>query len=279
MVQELFLIICFSLSTRNINGRSFSVDYTKYQDDSFISYTGKNISSFIYIGNETPTDFLDISRFPNAIKVAEPSFKYNCHSFAWRYRGNLNNINNYTNCIINNEGQFLQDPDYLGTFCYYTVIYGSVFPSSFPFISPLLTGDIIVYENTDYGGAMNMDGNSHSAYVIAPSTSFSGTLVRSKWCEHGVYEHYALECPYYQEQTILPGNDIVPETTFSVYRLMHYYGYTSVNSYVHNKHSICCTTISENEPHRFGDSNGHLVCLDCLYDTGIILYEEEDPSL
>ncbi|MCR5308917.1 MAG: hypothetical protein K6E21_02260 [Bacilli bacterium] len=277
MVTELISVLFISLSSQTDRGLILRLD-SDYESYNFVSDTGRDINCKRYIGNDTPVDYPSASNYLSATKVGNPSFNYNCHSFAWRYKGNLNNIDSTTNCVIDDETQFLGNPEYSGTFCYYEHIYDEIYPSSFPFYFPILQGDIIVYIKNDIIGDFIEEGNAHSAYVITPSTSFASIVVRSKWGKYGTYEHNALDCPYYNPQ-IIYGNTIYPERQISVFRLMHYYGYSYINPYLHNKHSICCTTVSENEAHRFGDSNGHLICLDCLYDTGIILYNTEDPSL
>lgn len=108
--------------------------------------------------------------YPNAVRIKEPSGKYNGHSYAWHSQeeGNL--------YWINDPSAYYMDGSY------YQVEYPAV-------------GDIVCY--FDITGE-----NIHSGIVVdkTSETMFDvdSIVVESKWGIYGVYRHKVDECPYMQ---------------------------------------------------------------------------------
>ena len=143
--------------------------------------------------------------FPYAIKLREPTIKYNCHSYAW-----------YDQTIHNSI--WLPYPGSFKTDCFYPQATWQV-------------GDILVYvENGE---------DIHSAVIESTDGTLSGTIVVSKWGAWGLYRHQANYSPYNSTNitayrlcinhslTTIPYNILVHQTICSSCSYEHLDSHTS----------------------------------------------------
>lgn len=111
--------------------------------------------------------------YPNATRLANPTRKYNCHSYAW-YSQSTSNIR-----WMNNPSKYMTD----GSYSEVTKINTSV-------------GDKIVYFTSIDG---TNTGINHSAIIVSYTDyprSKRTFVVKSKWGQLGLYQHSWADGPY-----------------------------------------------------------------------------------
>ena len=100
--------------------------------------------------------------YPNAIKLGEPTWNYNCHTYAW--------------WKPNTTGQYwIEDPS-----PYWKD--GSYIPIS---VNNYYVGDKVVYPS------------DHSAIVAVKNSNYTISTLKSKWGAFGLYQHKLVDCPYW----------------------------------------------------------------------------------
>lgn len=121
------------------------------------------------------TDMLDSDRttlhnwvatvYPNAARLGQATYNYNCHSYAWY---NQSTSNQY----------WMPVPSYYWQDGSYTQISAS---------------------NKQNGDKLYMNGiyGDHSGVINGPNSNIGLTYIRSKWGYLGLYSHKVVDCPYY----------------------------------------------------------------------------------
>jgi hypothetical protein len=107
--------------------------------------------------------------YPSATRIAEPTRKYNCHSYAWHSQSTSN-------------GHWMVDPRKYWTDGSYTLKATSAYTNTMPAAGKIPGYKVVYYHPTD--------GYHHSAVV------YSSTLLTSKWGQGGLYRHKPAESPY-----------------------------------------------------------------------------------
>ena len=117
------------------------------------------------------SDFARI--FPNAVRLDEPTFDYNCHSFAWY---NSTTSNTY----------WMDDPSkYWTDGSYYSYTPGS----------SIAANTRVLFKRTSNSGVQHW----HSVLVRTSQSTVSNyayVVAESKWAHYGLYEHYLLDHPF-----------------------------------------------------------------------------------
>ena len=158
----MLLALCFS---------AVAETYTTVYTPNGTAVTGAVLSEL------TPADIRDInsmqqSRFPYALKIREPSRRYNCHSYAWYSQSPDNTIWIGFEEIYQDEyKKYWEDGSYVAI----TTVTGDI--NAIPYAAPV--GSKVFYNN----------GN-HSAIKVGTHTFVS------KWGPWGLYEHIPDDCPY-----------------------------------------------------------------------------------
>ena len=152
--------------------------------------------------------------FTSDIRIAVPTTKYNCHSYAW-YSQNIN-TNTYW---VQDPSKFYTDGSYI------EVSYSQVQPR-----------DRIVYLDS-------VGNNIHSGIVkgttgLSPNgvCGYSNTVwVQSKWGQCGLYEHRGDQCPY----TMSTYGGTAVSVKFYRYNISHTHNY-SYNTLDSKYHYVSC---------------------------------------
>lgn len=199
--------------------------------------------------------------FTSDIRIAVPTTKYNCHSYAW-YSQNIN-TNTYW---VQDPSKFYTDGSYI------EVSYSQVQPR-----------DRIVYLDS-------VGKNIHSGIVkgttgLSPNgvCGYSNTVwVQSKWGQCGLYEHRGDQCPY----TMSTYGGTAVSVKFYRYNISHThnYSYNTLDSKYHYVSCDCGDLIIEHTfgqqqifPMDLGNNNPNYIpryeCIYCGYtsSTGGIL--------
>ncbi len=180
---------------------------------------GSDVSAFEFFNELSPEEIINCAQevsdnYPNVIKLADASRKYNCHSYAWHNRYYTQNkywINDPT--IYHEDGSFYE--------------------------GVCAIGNIVAY--IDANGK-----NIHSGVITAISNgpSYSDIenadllTVKSKWGDYGLYSHNGNDCPYVRLGS--GGIDGVsnPAVELRYYKHMHYDA-TYVD-YDYDYHKVYC---------------------------------------
>lgn len=107
--------------------------------------------------------------YPNAVKLSNPTRKYNCHSYAWYSQSTANIM------WMDNPSKYMTDGSY-----------NSVSKSK------ATAGDRIVYYSSSNG---SYTGINHSA-IISSKSILGKITVKSKWGQLGLYQHAWDDSPY-----------------------------------------------------------------------------------
>ena len=178
-----------------------------YQSITLTTISGNTISGLILTGADDSVNYPNCSTvYPNAHKISNGTYAYNCHSYAWYYRGTYNSA----------DKMWINDPSTYATSTHcYSLIDSGVQYSSISSVD-IHVGDIITYQALP-NDQMNLQYlNVHSAIVT--SVSNSTITVRSKWGFYPVYEHALNECPYYSGKL---DNGTTYYRSFNIYRPLH----------------------------------------------------------
>ena len=161
--------------------------------------------------------------FPNATLLANPTSKYNCHSYAWYLQNSDYNFD-----WMSNPGNYVSD------YTYYRVYAG------------IQIGDIICYINSnghkDHSGRITGIYSGTSNGICGDANLYQ---VTSKWGAAGLYSHRGDECPY----TYPYASGIHLCSTVQFFRLnsshTHYWQYISHNNYYHFCYCSCSCNLYE----------------------------------
>ena len=250
----------------NSETREDSPTYTPF---TIYTASNKTITGLLYDENldSLPPPTSTIYNHPSAVYVSPESYYYNCHSFAWYFDGNINNINSNTNLSFNNPSPFIADYPSCAS-----MILDKFVPSEhLDYASYIQTGDIILYYATEFDRYSSLSAITHSAVVTSTNTSLNYVNCISKWGNHAVYTHLALDCNYYHPALLQ-----YTETEISVYRPNHTYAFSNPTALRHKCTSYCCGRVKY-EPHHFVPyTNTTYICTDCNYISGNIFYSEDD---
>ena len=161
---------CSSLSETYLSFMS-QENRLSVQDTTHIVYTpkGSPVSVTKYSGELTAVQKAQInaqmaSAFPKATRVAEPTIKYNCHSYAWYQQSTSNPY------WMVNPNAYMTDGSYI------------VASGTKPRV-----GFRAFYYNGDHSAVV------HSIKVVSGAQTI---YYRSKWGSAGVYEHTVSHAPY-----------------------------------------------------------------------------------
>lgn len=201
------------------------------------SYDISNIDESWFVNSET---YYNICNNDYLTKLANPTDLYNCHSYAWYYKG----LVSYTNPIVNNY--WIDDPENFIVDRYIEIDLDDAQPN-----------DILTY----------WQGNNltHSAIVSSTTSDFYidgavfNLIVRSKWGTGWLAEHRASICDYYRS-----------DTTLKVYRSNSHVHiakrYINETAYCHYGTCIGCQAFFR-EAHSFYILNNKYYCWDCNYES------------
>ena len=225
-----------------------------------ISLPNKTLYAKKYTGSSTPSTHPLISNYPGASLLSGSSYRYNCHAYAWYYRGSVSGVATSDLLWFDSPTKFYSSPS-----CYQRVYTPQA-------------GDIAVY----WGCTCLQNRITHSAYItsVSAGTTHDKVQVKSKWGEYGTYSHKLSNCPYYQSSTDThPSNSTCNGGEIRYYRLSsHDYDYISISAL---KHKHCCTKcgyITSTQNHTFVSMGTYSVCSYCGYtvDTPVngMIHEE-----
>ena len=204
---------------------------------------GTQIEAFNYNCDMTPeqklllTDDAIVSQYNYEI-LDEPTFYYNCHSFAWYFRGYNLPQSSLQSCWIDNPIDYILDGSYVEEN-----------------LNQVSEGDIITYWNDDK--------LMHSGLVVKNSgivdvTSLETIYVYSKLGYGPLVEHFATNVEYYNVNTTIK---------FYKYSRTHIHVYHSCTSISGFKHTglcrICYKTITES--HTLYKEGVFYKCTSCNY--------------
>ncbi len=106
------------------------------------------------------------STYPNATRLRNPTNRYNCHSYAWYSQSSTNNV------WMDYPQAYMSDGSYSNATNWSARVNARIF----------------------YPGATIYD--SHSGIVTKASSTWSTSIVTSKWGEKSLMSHVATDCPY-----------------------------------------------------------------------------------
>ena len=210
-------------------------------------------------------------------KIANSSYYYNCHSFAWLYEGELSLVPSDSSELysLTDNGVDTLRSSFIYAYNCATSCIEYTSPSTISNTSSISIGDIVMYDNP-YDP--NQNKFWHSGVVISTSTNINNVLVRSKWSMYGVYEHSILNCPYYS-----PGgpNNLFngfPESKIRIYKINHNKTYDRSTATHHFYKTSCCGKTIKSV-HTFSLVNNKMVCSTCGYISNISPYSTEDVEI
>lgn len=153
---------------------------------------GRTLPYLRYTGNETPGSHTGLSQYPSATWVAGASNYYNCHAFAFTFRGSVSGY-------PSSYRLWLQDPGALwgDSACCYEAIIEQKDPTKIS-SSSVQVGDIVVWHYLDEQASMN-EGTLNGSYPhsgIISKKKNGKIYVKSKWGEYPVYEHELNDHPW-----------------------------------------------------------------------------------
>lgn len=140
------------------NGSAVNVEKWNNADDELTAEEKKSINS------------QTAKAYPNAIKLAEPTRKYNCHSYAWYSQSTANII------WMNNPSKYMTD----GSYKKVTNKNATV-------------GDRVVYYDSTNGSFTTI---THSAIITSKNSQGTSFMLKSKWGQAGLYSHSRDDSPY-----------------------------------------------------------------------------------
>lgn len=230
-----------------LGGNAFSIcTEPQYSNYNLVLPSGKVIKAKKYIGSSTPDEYDSIKNYPSVVKVGAESYRYNCHSYAWYYGGNISGVAQGNLAFIDWARPYFNSSPTCAI-----RIYGTPQP-----------GDIVLYRKCPCQDNIV----SHSAIITSTSSVESKRKVRSKWGYYGVYTHDIFDCPYYTRPHA-PGYNC--NGSLEYWRVTHdYRSYAYLN---HKSHARVChycgpkpATVS---PHTFIPTGSKYVCTLCGYST------------
>ncbi len=227
----------------NHNGTPF--DYYTAHDTKFTAYSiGGELSYNEYVSCLlVKTYFENISA--TTVMVADPTAKYNCHSFAWHSQSSNNNT--WINMGVTN---FFEDTVASVTS---ELPWNTNTPSG-----TVSVGDIIVYKFSN--GTLN-----HSAIVYYTDGTLNNTLLISKWGDGCVMIH-----------SVYSGHPYCDSASVKVFRPIssHVLSYSDLNN---KKHRLDCScgyyTITG---HISVVSGNAYVCTRCGHSVDIMVHDPEE---
>lgn len=172
---------------------------------------------------------------PNAVLLSNPSYLYNCHSYAWYLQNPQHNL------------LWIEDPSqYIVDYSYYEI----TSPSN------VQVGDVIYYLNY-YGEPIHSGRVSQLLGGTSNNVCGSANLfqVTSKFGNCGLYSHRGDECPYTSYNPSLSSGQIATSSHF--YRILP----NHVHSWNYMKHSnskhlsYCACSYSFLEDHNWLQNN------------------------
>ena len=233
------------------NSRSTSGWPLTYTSGTIYTTDGTAVPARIYPEmNSTESDALNdyiTKNFSNITKIGEPSYKYNCHAYAWYYQ----NYSTISAKISANENVYFNQ--------YPTLFMNDSHTTTVLSQNNIQVGDIVVYwaePELDENGEGDLEP-VHSAIVYSISSSGNITCI-SKWGYYGLYIHdidnvpdgyistTGVQCTYYrytqgQHSSLVYSN---PDATY---------------------HTVSCSKCSYSflETHTLNETN--TLCTKCLY--------------
>ncbi|MBO5109783.1 MAG: hypothetical protein J6D21_03605 [Clostridia bacterium] len=152
-------------------------------------------------------------RFPGIEFLADPTPRYNCHSYAWYMSSSTNSY------WIESIDAYIDDPTYMVT-------------------TTPAEGDIIVYFKPDnvpnHSGVIDEVLSGTSNGVCGDANLY---MVVSKWSGNALYRHRGDYCPFVREYT--------GASTYVKYYHMHVYTYTNIDIYTHTLNCRCMEPMEE----------------------------------
>lgn len=168
--------------------------------------SGRTIIASRYIGSAAPEEYIGESQFSSARKVANASWYYNCHSYAWYYGGSTAGIRESSMICIDDPKGF------------YTSRTPPTCARPLSRSTPR-AGDIAVYEACRCLPLQTYEIHSAIITNVAGSRDeYEKITVRSKWGRHGVYTHKLSDCPYYSASH---NCQFSGKTKIHYYRIVH----------------------------------------------------------
>lgn len=176
--QSPFYSVLVETQTTQAAQLANTADQNQIQPRAAYAYTPNGSAVPIYHWSETVDDaatansYFD-SVFPRANRIGNPTYNYNCHSYAW-YNASTSNY------------YWMDDPSkYWTDGSYYSYTPGS----------SIAANTRVLFKRTSNAGVQHW----HSVLVRTSQSTVSNyayVVAESKWAHYGLYEHYLLDHPF-----------------------------------------------------------------------------------
>ena len=218
------LLICVNVTYASMNSTTYNT--VTITTPAGIAYYAKYLTSV-----DDAVEEYNVNDYTNAIYVGYLTKKFNCHTFAWIFGGNLNNIS--TNPYWVDDPRALYESTNIGS-CYTkqqtSVDYYSINMNN------IQVGDIVVFEYLAFNNNQTQNEANpiaHSAVISCLGTGSNSNEIRiiSKWASSSIYISDLKNNPFYQ---------LDDNTRFSIYRHNGNHSCSYLLSNNNFTHTYCC---------------------------------------